>query len=52
MRVWCEQRGIRRSGGWATEFADDLRRALHASQPDGLFRQTIIFACDLARRPA
>ena len=35
----------------ATEFADDLRRALHASQPDGLFRQTIIFACDLARRP-
>lgn len=39
-------------GDRATEFADDLRRALHASQPDGLFRQTIIFACDLARRPA
>lgn len=39
-------------GDRATEFADDLRRALHASRPDGLFRQTIIFACDLARRPA
>jgi 2-polyprenyl-3-methyl-5-hydroxy-6-metoxy-1,4-benzoquinol methylase len=37
---------------FAEVWADDLRRALHASQPDGLFRQTIIFACDLARRPA
>jgi SAM-dependent methyltransferase len=39
-------------GDRATEFADDLRRTLYASQPDGLFRQTIMFACDLARRPA
>ncbi len=39
-------------GGRATEFAADLRRELLAVQPDGRFRQTIIFACDLARRPA
>jgi len=39
-------------GGQATEFAADLRRELLAVQPDGRFRQTITFACDLARRPA
>ena len=39
-------------GGRAGDFAADLRRELHASQPDGRFRQTIDFACDLARRPA
>jgi SAM-dependent methyltransferase len=39
-------------GGRATEFTGDLRRELAAAQPDGRFRQTIIFACDLARRPA
>ena len=38
-------------GGRTTEFSDDLRRELHASQPDGRFRQTITFAYDLARRP-
>jgi hypothetical protein len=39
-------------GGRATEFTGDLRRELAAVQPDGRFRQTIIFAYDLARRPA
>lgn len=39
-------------GGQAAEFTEDLRRGLLAVQPDGPFRQTIIFACDLARRPA
>ncbi len=39
-------------GGQATEFTEDLRRELAAAQPDGRFQQTIIFACDLARRPA
>ncbi len=39
-------------GGRTTEFADDLRRELHASQPDGQFRQTIVFGCELARRAA
>jgi SAM-dependent methyltransferase len=39
-------------GGQATEFTEDLRRELAAAQPDGRFQQTIIFAYDLARRPA
>ncbi len=39
-------------GGMTEDFAADLRRELHASQPDGRFRQAIDFACDLARRPA
>lgn len=39
-------------GGQATEFTADLRRELLAVQPDGRFQQTIIFAYDLARRPA
>jgi len=39
-------------GGMTEDFAADLRRELHASQPDGRFRQAMDFACDLARRPA
>jgi SAM-dependent methyltransferase len=32
-------------------FEEDLRRCLHACDPGGRFRQTIRFACVLARRP-
>jgi SAM-dependent methyltransferase len=39
-------------GGRTAEFGDDLRRELRASQPDEPFRQTLIFAYELARRPA
>jgi SAM-dependent methyltransferase len=39
-------------GGRIAEFTTDLRRELYASQPDGQFRQTIVFGCELARRPA
>jgi hypothetical protein len=31
--------------------ARDLRRELHASAPDGRFRQALSFGYDLARRP-
>jgi SAM-dependent methyltransferase len=38
-------------GGKAAGFARDLRGALHASTPDGRFRQVLSFGYDLARRP-
>jgi SAM-dependent methyltransferase len=39
-------------GDHAARFEDDLRRELAAHEPSGRFRQTIEFACVLARRPA
>jgi hypothetical protein len=39
-------------GDRAAEFAADLERAVRACKPDGRLRQTITFACDLARRPS
>lgn len=39
-------------GDEAAEFDADLRSALAAAQPDGVFRQDDDFAYDLARRPA
>jgi SAM-dependent methyltransferase len=38
-------------GALATDFEADLRRELLAVEPTGHVRQTIRFACDLARRP-
>ena len=39
-------------GAMAEPFADDLRKELLAVKPSGVFRQSMSFACELARRPA
>ena len=38
-------------GDRAAGFTRDLHRELHASAPDGRFRQALSFGCNLARRP-